>query len=60
MVPKVDKEKCIGCGACAATAPNTFKIGDDGKSEVINPAGDPAETIQQAADGCPVQAITLE
>lgn len=56
----MDKEKCIGCGACAATAPNTFKMGDDGKSEVVNPAGDPAETIKQAADGCPVQAITLE
>lgn len=60
MTPKVDKEKCIGCGACAAVAPNTFKIGDDGKSEVTNPAGDPEETIKAAADGCPVQAITLE
>ena len=60
MTPKVDKELCIGCGACATIAPNTFKIGDDGKSEAINPAGDPAETIRQAADGCPVQAITLE
>lgn len=60
MVPKVDKEKCIGCGACVATAPNTFAMGDDGKSEVVNPTGDPAETIQSAVDGCPVQAITLE
>lgn len=60
MTPKVDKEKCIGCGACAAVAPNTFKIGDDGKSEVSDPAGDPEETIKQAADSCPVQAISIE
>ena len=60
MTPKVDKEKCIGCGACAAIAANTFKINDEGKSEVINPTGDPEDVIQQAVDGCPVQAITLE
>lgn len=60
MTPKVDKEKCIGCGACAAVAANTFKIAEDGKSEVANPAGDPEDVIKQAADACPVQAITLE
>lgn len=60
MTPKVDKEKCIGCGACTAIAANTFKMGDDGKSEVTNPTGDSAEVIQQAVDGCPVQAISLE
>ena len=60
MVPVVDKEKCIGCGACTAIAPNTFKLGGDGKSEVINPKGDPEKTIQEAADACPVQAISVE
>lgn len=56
----VDKEKCIGCGACASIAPNTFKIGDDGKSEVINETGDTGDAIKQAIDACPVQAISLE
>ncbi|MCX6782149.1 MAG: ferredoxin [Candidatus Magasanikbacteria bacterium] len=60
MTPKVDKEKCIGCGACVAIAPNTFKMGDDGKSDILNPAGDSEESIKQAADGCPVQAISIE
>jgi ferredoxin len=60
MTPKVDKEKCVGCGACASVAASTFKIGDDGKSEVLNPAGDDEATIKQAVDACPVQAITLE
>lgn len=60
MPLNVDKEKCIGCGACASIAPNTFKMGDDGKSEVINESGDTNEVIQQAVDSCPVQAISLE
>jgi ferredoxin len=60
MPISVDKEKCIGCGACASIAPNTFKIGDDGKSEVFNQTGDDSDTIKQAADACPVQAITIE
>ncbi len=59
MALSVDKEKCLGCGSCAAIAPNTFKIGDDNKAEVINPAGDSPETIKQAAESCPVEAITL-
>jgi len=54
---KVDKTKCIGCGTCAALAPKSFKIGDDGKAEAINPAGDDEETVQRAVDGCPVSAI---
>lgn len=60
MTPKVDKEKCLGCGACISIAPKSFKIGDDGKSEAIIPAGDDEATVKQAADACPVQAITLE
>ena len=60
MTPKVDQEKCIGCGACVAVAGNTFKLNAEGKSEVINPTGDAPEIIQQAQEGCPVGAITLE
>ncbi len=60
MEPKVNIEKCIGCGACEATAPNTFKIDESGKSTVINPSGDSEELIKQAQDACPVQAITIE
>ena len=60
MTPKVDQEKCIGCGACVSIAPASFKIGDDGKSEAILPPGDDEATVKEAADACAVQAITLE
>lgn len=62
MIAKVDRGSCIGCGACAAVCPNVFEMDDEGLAKVIAtpvPAGD-EEAAQEAADGCPVEAITLE
>jgi len=59
-VPRVDKGKCIGCGTCTVLAPRTFKLGEDGKAEVINPPGDEEEKIREAADSCPVGAIEVK
>ncbi len=56
----IDKEKCIGCGTCVAMASKTFKLGDDGKSEVLEPVGDDEKTIQEAIGACPVTAISWE
>ena len=33
---KINKQKCIGCGNCVAACPQGFKMGPDGKSEVID------------------------
>lgn len=52
---KVDQEKCIGCGACAAVCPAGFEI-IDGKSRVKSQT---APCAKDAADGCPVGAITV-
>lgn len=54
---RVDKEKCIGCGTCTVTAPKTFKLGNDGKAEVIDPPGDEEKKIKEAIDSCPTSAI---
>jgi ferredoxin len=40
-------------------APKAFKLTDDGKAKVIEPAGDSEKTIKEAVDSCPVQAITF-
>lgn len=58
LIPKVDKEKCIGCGACVAVCPEVFEL-RNGKSFVKNPKGCNKCDCKAAADACPVRAITL-
>ena len=58
--PVVNLDECIGCGTCAELAPNTFRLNDDEKAEVVNPAGDPDDAIQEAIDSCPTEAISWE
>jgi len=55
---KVDKEKCIGCGSCASTCSEVFKV-EEGKAHVVSgkeSAED--ECVQKAIDECPVDAIS--
>ena len=59
MAVKVDKETCIGCGACVSLCPDVFRIGSDGKSEAYNLKGCKKCDCQAAADNCPVHAISL-
>jgi len=57
---KVDKEKCIGCGACVAMAPKTFEMTPDGKAVVLKGELDEDIVIRQTAEACPTLAIELE
>ena len=36
MKVKVNRDACIGCGACAAICPDIFDIDDEGLSKVVN------------------------
>ena len=54
----VDKEKCIGCGACEAVCPSVFVM-KDGKAEVKKGKIDD-KCAKEAKDSCPTQAITLK
>ncbi len=56
-IPYVDKEVCIGCGVCADTVPTVFRLDDEMKAEVFDPAGAAEEAIQEAMDLCPVSCI---
>lgn len=56
----VNQEKCIGCGTCAAVCPAVFKLNEEiFKAEVIGPESTEA-CAKDAADMCPVQAISNE
>jgi len=58
MSISVNKDVCIGCGACTSICPQTFKFSDDGKSEVVSQ--EDVECAKNAAASCPVQAITVD
>jgi len=60
MIITINEEECTGCGVCASMCPEVFEIGEDGIAHVINPEGCDACDCHEAADSCPVQAITIE
>lgn len=62
MKPVVDRDLCIGCGLCEETAPEVFRLGDDGLSYVIDedPPAELADQVTEALEICPTAAITLE
>jgi len=35
MKVTIDRENCIGCGACEAVCPEVFQLADDGKSSIV-------------------------
>jgi len=59
MKVEVDKELCISVASCVAVAPGTFELGDDGIATVKKQDADTKETIMQAAQSCPVNAIIV-
>jgi ferredoxin len=60
MKVRID-DNCTACGLCVDTCPDVFAMGDS-KAEVIveNVPAEQEETVQQAADECPVEAILVE
>mgnify|MGYP002814640712 CR=1 FL=1 len=56
---KVDKEKCIGCGACVSVCPKAFKM--EGVKAVPIKADVKVVTCEKDAESmCPVQAISVK
>lgn len=62
MKAYLDRSGCIGCGLCAQTCPEVFRMADDGLAEVITsdvPEG-AHESAVEAQEGCPVSVIKVE
>jgi len=54
----VDEGKCIGCGACEATCPGSFKL-TDGKAHPVKVEVEEISCEKDAEAGCPVGAISV-
>jgi len=60
MKVRVDRELCKGAGSCVAIAPEVFGLDTDDKAVVIDMHGNTDDTIWEAAESCPFDAIILE
>ncbi|MEM4267414.1 MAG: ferredoxin [Candidatus Woesearchaeota archaeon] len=55
----VDKDECIGCGACVSVCQSMFKM-VGGKSVPKKDVVDNIGCAKEAADSCPVSCIKIE
>ena len=54
------EDSCTACGLCVDTCPDVFVMGDEIAEVMVNPVpAEMEETVQQAADECPVEAIIV-
>ena len=57
----VDRERCVGSGACEALAPDVFEVDDDGVLVVhrAEPSGEELGDVEEAVQACPTRALSL-
>lgn len=56
----VNRDNCIGCGACEALYPEVFQIDDEGLSTVISNENIDDAKLTEVIEGCPTSAISKE
>ncbi len=59
LAVSVDLDVCVGNAMCPHLASKSFALNDDRQSQVIDPNGDSREVVMEAAESCPVSAITV-
>ena len=61
MKVSIDQDLCVGCGLCTDTCADIFEMKGDKavtKVKVVPPASE--DSVKQAKDECPVEAIIIE
>ena len=56
---EVDRDRCMGTGACAFALPRLFTVGDDGKARVIGTADEDDKAVADVVGECPTAALRL-
>lgn len=57
---EVDRDACIGAASCALIASLTFELDIEQKAVIIDPDGNDLDTVLQAAQSCPTDAIMVK
>ena len=60
MRVRVDRDLCRGVGNCVAYAPTVFQLDEENKAVVLDPFSVDDDTLLQAAESCPEDAIIVE
>ena len=60
MKVRVDRDLCIGVSNCVAFAPTVFELDDENKAVVLDPSSVDEDTLLEAAESCPENAIIVE
>ncbi|WP_425245159.1 ferredoxin [Streptomyces sp. NEAU-NA10] len=56
---EVDRSLCIGSAQCLHHAPDGFRLDAARQSRPVDPDPDANERVLEAAESCPVEAITI-
>lgn len=59
MTVTVDTTRCIGCGMCTYAAPEVFRVVGKFSTVIAQPKAAKDPKVSNAANGCPVNAITV-
>lgn len=58
MKVTIDKGSCIGCGLCAQTCREGFRVKDDGLAAVYaQPSAENEDAVKEAEENCPAAVI---
>jgi len=57
---RIVHSECCGHAACVEALPQVFVLDSKQKSVVLDPEAASAETLIDAAEACPCQAIVIE
>ncbi len=60
MKVRVDRDLCIGVSNCVAVAPTVFRIDEENKAVILDPASVDEKTLLKAAESCPENAVIIE